>query len=253
MTSQRFRQLVEQYGDEWAAFNACLDDPRVGEYALLCMRSRDYGLRWQVVDAMREIGGHWARVIARIGISDPNPQVRSSAADIFALEGQQQDGFRLIQALNDRSWLVRSSVADALANVRTKAAQRALLSKASTDTHKVVRRDSYHALSNYGHAVIEPIQAQLLVERNSMVLVAMHWALYKLGNREHLTEFLKGIEDEDDCVRHNVVNALDVDCLRPEDIATARKAIRQLIVTEPNPGVASDAEALLCRIDALRQ
>ena len=198
-------------------------------------------IREEAVDALWTRGGPLARIATRSALEDPKWPVRNRAAEALGQVGSRLDVPRLIHALHDPEWVVRASAASSLGSLGGSKTRQALIQALRQDMHPSVRRDAAIALADlHDRSLIPVLESVLARETEALARVGMLRALYLLGEAHYLRPWLLLLKDEDDTVRHNIVNSADE--IAAEDRNEAIAALREMIVSETNPGVKSDAE-----------
>jgi HEAT repeat protein len=198
-------------------------------------------VRFAAISALSQIGGPFARIVARALITDAHPEVRSMATETLAVWGNKLDWPHLIRASNDRAWIVRHSVL----NIHSKGKKTKLpiLLRLMADKHPVVRRDAALALAELNEASIIPqIEHALSQEKNHGAHLAMLFALYRLGQKHRLIEVFRHIRDASPDARTDVVIAVDLDAVATTDFPIVQSMLNTLIETEIDPDLIADAQ-----------
>jgi len=168
-------------------------------------------------------------LVARIGVSDTDEDVRNQAALLLADCGTQDDAFRVRALAKDRSWVVRSTVAWAVYTTLGKRGKSILL-KLLDDSHHIVRRNAAVTLGDLGFADLIPtLEQKLRVERRDQARAGLLWALVTLGERQYF-ESLIGIHrsrmnNADMFLWTNMSRLINDPPLTGEELSTIRNAI----------------------------
>jgi len=228
LTLTRLRAMPP--ADRFAALEALASrtDSEAQRILTALLVDRTTTIRSQVLNALVEARGPLPLLAARTGLGDPNPEVRSDAADLLRLVGTRQDVPRLLIALEDRDWRVRSSAADALREIRDRRAFEPLARHMATDRHWVVRRDAATALGGLPGADLLLGDA-LARERATAVRVGLVHGLYIAGDRARLSEWIGFLDHPDSLVVANAINMVFGEDIHPEDRPRAIAALRSLV------------------------
>lgn len=102
--------------DRWEAVRALADQPTEEDTAVLALLTHQDPssyVRAEAVETLGRLGGPFARIAVRAALGDPSSTVRWGAADVLVKVRTASDAFRLMIALQDSRWEVRSSAQDA--------------------------------------------------------------------------------------------------------------------------------------------
>ena len=158
-------------------------------------------------------------------LQDPDPDVRSEAAEALGQMGVAAATPEVIEALVDRllrdeAWVVRMNAAQALGRMGAAAATPevvgALAQRLREDEGEWVRQEAAWALGEMGEAAATPEVLEALVQalrdRNSDVRSAAAWALREMGSAaarpEVIEALIQALRDRDPDVRSAAAKAL---------------------------------------------
>jgi HEAT repeat protein len=215
----------------------------------------------QRLATLRKRGASGRRLIVAVGeaLSDPNPLVRSTAAEIAGERRITRALPQLLERLNDPSREVRARVAEALGEivknrpvpqkllvalrdsdelVRVNTAEalsmvgdrraRPFLLRALADRSSLVRRYAAQALGKVGQTRDKArLRRRLLHERSQSARLGLFVALYQLGDRECLSSLISMLKSRQYRVRCAVANALSDVVRRQDDAVMALGMLKQ--------------------------
>lgn len=213
---------------------------------LLLLDDHDWGTRERALQALWALGGKEARLAARAGLSDPSECVRSTAAEALADVGLKRDlGPLRHAAVEDPVWIVRASAASALAGLGGRRSAPLLRRLVAGDQHPAVRRYAAVGLADIGDVESVPVlRERLSREQESSALSGILHALYALVGSEYLDAFVALLGDDDYMVRIHAVSGLG-ELARPTDRPRVAETIRRLWASDGHPAVRETATAAL--------
>ncbi len=218
---------------------------------LQMMDDRSAAIRYQALWKAEPRKGIIPRIMARAGLADPDEKVRNVASRILVDQAQRQDIPRLIRALSDSDWMVRSDASIALGFLGGVAARRALEARLGQERHSYVSRDIAVALSDIGDVTSIPrLEQALAKERDNIARVGILHALYAFGQRFRIDTLLHFLDDDDYLVRCNVISSIAAEELAPEDIDRVKHALILHIEREDIEWLKGTTEAKLQEIEA---
>lgn len=219
--------------------------------ALLRLASdRSSDVRYSALEALAGVDVGIARLAACGLLSDPDTLVRMTSVRVLRDNPKRLFEKRLIEALQDRNYVVRADAALGLGQIATPTAKRALVKAMRADLDEMVRRDAAIALGETGdQSLAGTIEEALHGENDELSQIGMLFAIYALGNPVALDRLLKMMSDPDSLVRYNVVNVLDPEMIRSEDSSKIISALGGMIARESDPGLVEDAHKALSSID----
>ena len=193
-------------------------------------------------------------LLARAGLSDPNPHVRDVALDCLAEPTVHLDTYRVIRSAKyDPDWGVRCTAAQALGSLGGPKARRALMSCLKTERHPCVRRDLALALADAGAGaeVLDILAEMAACEPTDLSRAGMLIALYRGGLTSAGDQLLAFFAGPDWLVQENILHGLP-----PEQIATSdrdrwRTAVQHLMENTDRPGLLVPGRDWLNELGAL--
>lgn len=209
------------------------------------INSRSKYDREKALEELTQVSPKYALLAARAGITDLYSGARRVSADVIGEYGSKLDRYRLVGALNDEDWAVRSSAILALGSLKLKIGDILAFEILSCDKHFVVRRDTAIVLSKISDQPDQILRSALRTEKHPIVRNAIQLSLYLLGERSLLKTVLDDFRHEDDLVRNNAVNGFVNVAVFDDDKPLIAEALKSLIALETNPGNAGDARAVL--------
>ncbi|MFN3653300.1 MAG: HEAT repeat domain-containing protein [Armatimonadota bacterium] len=242
---RRAKELARLSPDElYDATDALAEEPgcvsRLILLELLAHRNAD--IRAAALDACAQMSGTMAQVAARAMCGDSCSVNRSEAIRTLGEFGNSQDLPRIVRALEDPEWTVRSQAAGTLACLDLRGGVKPLLRAYRSERHPVVRRDIAVALGMLSAVEAIPLlEAALARPRGVQDQLGILQGLYWLGQRERLPDWLALLGSEDHQIRHATVNSLSR-LEYPEDCAAAAKALELIIAEEESPATRRGAE-----------
>jgi len=184
-------------------------------------------------------------LVAQLG-AKPSEKRREAAAEmgvIFARAGESPPA--LIQALRDRSDLVRVEAAESLGLIGDQRARRALW-RALRDRSGLVRSYVASAIGVIGNKRdLAKLQRALARERSPVAKVGFYEALHRLGGHDAITRLIELTRAGDYRVRCAAANTLGGLASRRWEGETISKALRAAIREEPTVAARSSFRSSL--------
>ena len=160
---------------------------------------------------------------------DKSGDVRYDAAECVGILGKRSAGPRpgLRALLSDKRALIRAQAAESLALVGDKGALPKIV-RLLADRVPYVRSYAASAIGDLGGiAYVERIRRILMDERSERARVGLLEALFALGDRAVLKDFLRFLESPDYHVRCAAANALEVIPLKRPETQLALTALKK--------------------------
>lgn len=176
--------------------------------------------------------------------------VRVHAVDCLVRIGQPEDAKVLRNLLRDPDWMVRSSAVEGLGEVGGATETKRILGVALRDRHEVVRRDAVLALSpGMNDRLVSELRCIAESDPSALVRIAARVMLYRWGHFQ-IEQLFVSFEEWDDLARENLLNALEADFVRPDDVRFLFCRLRSIQEADPSRAVRETATQQLCAFGA---
>lgn len=211
---------------------------------------RSPAVRERAVLLVTEHGLTEASLLVERLLKDRNELVRHNAAECVGILGDNESPHPGLRALlSDRSALVRAQAAESLGLVGDEGAL-PKLTRLLGDRTPYVRSYAASAIGYLqGFAHRKRIRQTLENEKSEVARVGMLEALFLMGERSTLPEFLGLLESSDYHVRCGVANALEV---MPLDASETKVAVTALLKASRKPLGVADGSTMKRVLRTLR-
>ena len=181
-------------------------DPRAVGPLVCLLRDADRAVRQAAIGALTAIGEPSVPVLG-LCLSDPQPDVQEAASSVLASIADERVLIPLIDALQNRDWIVRMHAAKGLGRIKDARAIEPLIPLLQ-DKVKAVRQEVTIALAEIGDSAL-PSLVEALKHPEWLVRLHAVEALAKSGSPDAVEPLLWVLfNDQDQAVREDVVRAL---------------------------------------------
>ncbi|HKT35543.1 MAG TPA: HEAT repeat domain-containing protein [Nitrospira sp.] len=192
--------------EEAATVLGAFRDPRAVGPLVCLLRDADRSVRQAAIGALTAIGEPSVPVLG-LCLSDPQPDVQEAASSVLASIADERVLIPLIDALQNRDWIVRMHAAKGLGRIKDARAIDSLIPLLQ-DKVKAVRQEVTIALAEIGDSAL-PSLIQALKHPEWLVRLHAVEALAKSGSPDAVESLLWVLfNDQDQAVREDAVRAL---------------------------------------------
>jgi hypothetical protein len=191
----------------------------------------------------------YARVVAGLLVSDTEMLVRERALELLAVVGTADDEFRILTALKDASWVVRSTAISAAASVLGTAATKHI-GRMLRDRQPIVRRDAAAALAELNATGWIPEIVRVCgTEKSARAKAGMLYALAYLAEPRYVLDLLALQADDTPALSESIMRFLEslilANRLDPAFRAAIFNAASQIVSVDGSSGAVEPAKRIL--------